>query len=166
MATIYRKTQKGQTEVETRMFRLLPRMRTALILVDGHRNDAELAKLVPGDPVLALQTLLDGGFIEVLATVEQRPASRAPAGPAGHDAAGRAGGGRSSAFEQRRRDAIRMLNDQLGPDAEALAIRMERSVDWNQLLPILKQAQQVLRNTRGAATAAEYSARFIDTPPV
>jgi hypothetical protein len=161
MATIYRKTDKGQTEIETRMYRLLPRMRTALILVDGHRNDAELAKLIPGDPVSTLQSLLADGFIEVLAIVEQRSSARAPASLEPH---GRAPGGHSPAFERRRRDAIRALNDLLGPEGEALAIRMEKCHDWNHLLPVLQTAQQVLRSARGAAAAADFGARFVDTP--
>ena len=161
MATIYRKTEKGQTEIETRLFRLLPRMRTALILVDGHRNDSELAKLIPGEPVSTLQSLLADGFIEVLAVVEQRSTARAPTPQEPH---GRSPSVHSPAFEQRRRDAIRTLNDQLGPEGESLAIRMERCHDWGHLLPVLQTAQQVLRNARGAAVAADFGARFVDTP--
>jgi hypothetical protein len=162
MATIYRKTEKGQTEIETRRFRLLPRMRTALILVDGHRNSTELAKLIPGDPVSTLQSLLDDAFIEVVAIVEQRAMPRAIAAqePAGRPATG----GHVPGFEQRKRDAIRALNDQLGPEAEALAIRMEKCQDWAHLQPILQSAQSVLRNARGAAAAADFGNRFIDLP--
>jgi hypothetical protein len=161
MATIYRKTDKGQTEIETRLFRLLPRMRTALILVDGHRNDHELAKLIPGDPVSTLQSLLADGFIEVQAIVEQRSAPRASAPQEPH---GRGPAAPSPAFEQRRREAIRALNDLLGPEAESLAIRMEKCHDWSQLLPVLQAAQQAVRNTRGATAAADYGARFVDMP--
>ncbi|KNZ31766.1 MAG: hypothetical protein AD742_14820 [Methylibium sp. NZG] len=159
MATIYRKTDKGQTEIETRLFRLLPRLRTALILVDGHRNDVELAKLIPGDPAVSLQTLLDDGFIEAIAVVEQRPALRAtePSPP-------RAASAPAPAFEQRRREALRALNDQLGPSAETLALRMEKCSDWNQLMPVLQTAQQLLQTARGAAVAADFGSRFIDTP--
>ena len=39
MATVYRKTDKGRNEIETRANRLLPRLRSALIVVDGQRND-------------------------------------------------------------------------------------------------------------------------------
>lgn len=161
MATIYRKTDKGQTEIETRLFRLLPRMRTALILVDGRRSDSELAKLIPGDPVSTLQSLLADGFIEVQAVVEQRSAPRAPVAQEPH---GRGPGVHSSAFGQRRREAIRALNDLLGPDAEPLAIRMEKCHDWSHLLPVLQAAQQAVRNTRGAAAAADYCSRFVDMP--
>ena len=161
MNTIYRKTEKGQTEIETRLFRLMPRMRTALILVDGHRTDADLAKLIPGDPVVSLQTLLDEGFIEVAATVEPRSAQRPP--PAA-ETAGRGAVASSPGFEQRKREAIRALNDQLGPEAEGLAIRMEKCRDWNTLLPTLQIARQVLINARGAAAAADFGNRFIDSP--
>jgi hypothetical protein len=160
MATIYRKTEKGQTEIETRLFRLLPRLRTALILVDGHRNDNELAKLIPGDPVASLQTLLTDGFIEVVAIVEQRAVPRPPE-PAARAAAAPAP---MPAFDQRRRDAIRALNDQLGPGAEVLAIRLEKCPDWNHMLPILQAAQQVLRTARGTSVAADFGSRFIDMP--
>lgn len=159
MATIYRKTEKGQTEIETRLFRLLPRLRTALILVDGHRNDAELAKLIPGDPAASLQALLADGFIEVVAIVEQRLVPRPP-----EPAATRAAPAQNSAFDQRRRDAIRLLNDQLGPGAEVLAIRLEKCPDWTHMVPILQAAQQVLRTARGPVVAADFGQRFIDTP--
>lgn len=158
MATIYRKTEKGQTEVETRLFRLLPRLRTALILVDGHRNDAELAKLIPGDPVASLQSLLADGFIDVAAIVEQRSVPRTA------EPAGRAASAPPAAFQQRRREALRALNDHLGPAAESLAIRMEKCEDWSHLVPVLQMAQQVLLTARGAAVAADFGSRFIDTP--
>lgn len=160
MATIYRKTVKGQTEIETRLYRLVPRLRTALILVDGHRSDTELAKLIAGDAVATLQALLTDGFVEVASIVEQRAAPRPPARHEPHATPIHA-----QAFEQRQRDAVHTLTDLVGPMAEALAIRMEKCKDWEQLLPILQIAQQVVRNTRGAAAAADFASRFIDTPP-
>lgn len=169
MATIYHKTTKGQIEIESRRYRLLPRLRTALILVDGRRSDDDLAKLISGESVAALKTLLDDGFIEVSALVEQRiaprPAAPAPAPVAPKpEAAVAARPARSPEFEQRKRDAVHSLTDQVGPMAEALAIRIEKCADWNQLLTALQVAQQVVRNTRGAAAAATFGVRFIDTP--
>ncbi|HRD85230.1 MAG TPA: hypothetical protein PLF63_08655, partial [Rubrivivax sp.] len=64
MPTIYRKTAKGQTEVETRSHRLAPRFRSVLILVDGRRTDDELAKLMPHAGEGTLEALEQGGFIE------------------------------------------------------------------------------------------------------
>ena len=66
MATIYRKTEKGRLEIDTRAHRLTPRLRAALILVDGQRSQAELAKLVPPNAAL-FDTLVADGFIEQVA---------------------------------------------------------------------------------------------------
>ena len=60
MPTIYRKTPKGQAEVETRADRLPPRLRGALILVDGRRSEDDLTKLVPNDAAQVLRSPLDG----------------------------------------------------------------------------------------------------------
>ena len=66
MATIYRKTEKGRQEVDTRAHRLTPRLRAALILVDGQRSQAELVKLVPPNAA-QFDTLVAEGFIEQVA---------------------------------------------------------------------------------------------------
>ncbi len=41
MAIVYRMTAKGVAEIETQAHRLLPRLRSALILVDGKKSDGE-----------------------------------------------------------------------------------------------------------------------------
>ena len=216
MATVYRKTAKGQQEIETRANRLLPRMRTALILVDGRRDDDELRKLVPGDPDDALRQLLEGGYVEPV-EAPQRPAGRAgaasrpggltqpggftmpggltqpggltmpgaltqpggstlPSGltqPAGltqpgglSRPAGLAGPGSDpKAFEAHRRAAVRMLNEKAGPMAEAVAVKLEKCRDWNELLPALQLAQRALGNVAGSSAAKEFGRRFIESPP-
>jgi hypothetical protein len=156
MASIFRKTAKGLAEIETRAHRLSPRLRSALIVVDGKRNEDELFKLVLQDPALTLQTLLEGGFIEVFATAPApsprapapslAPASAAPAAPAG--------------FDQTRRDAVRVLTDLIGPMGEALAIKMEKTRSDLELRPLIGVAMQVIANTRGRQAAADYGTRF------
>jgi len=64
MNIVYRKTAKGITEIETRAHRLTPRLRNALILVDGRRTGETLATLVTVDAAGALASLLADGFIE------------------------------------------------------------------------------------------------------
>ena len=59
MATIYRKTAKGHTEIETRALRLSPRLRSALILVDGRRTDAELQRMILQQPDETLRGLVE-----------------------------------------------------------------------------------------------------------
>ncbi|HRI18864.1 MAG TPA: hypothetical protein PL196_10105, partial [Burkholderiaceae bacterium] len=83
MTTVYRKSAKGQHEVETRANRLGPRLRTALILVDGRRTDAELRALIQLEADATLLGLLEGGYIEVVsAQVVAAPAAQAAPAPA------------------------------------------------------------------------------------
>lgn len=153
MATVYRKTDKGVAEITTRAHRLAPRYRSALILVDGKRTDDDLHKLILGEPALTLAALLAEGFIDVLATLAERPPERKPVAAAG-----------SSSFASRQRDAVRELNHQMGPLAESLALNMERAKSDAELQPLLVQAAEMLRRMRGAAPADAYLARFAAPP--
>ena len=83
MAIIYRKTAKGMAEIETRAHRLVPRMRSALILVDGKRSDAEIGGMILQQVTETLHALAGQGFIEVLAVD----------GSGSGDAGGAGGGG-------------------------------------------------------------------------
>jgi hypothetical protein len=84
---IYTKTAKGAEEVKSRDRRLLPRLRTMLIMVDGVRTVAQLkdSAVTLGAPGDFLQTLLDDGLIVLLRA--GKPTRRAvdvevPIGPA------------------------------------------------------------------------------------
>lgn len=171
MATIYRKTAKGQSEIETRALKLAPRFRSLLILVDGRRSDRELTALMPQAGDEALAALAQAGLIEAIgltadtpvppaprvATPPAPPPSPAPASAAAHSPADAR---TDMPFEQRRRESVRMLIDYVGPMAEALAMRMERARSIDELTPLLATAAQVLANTRGRAVATEFSRRF------
>ena len=159
MTTIYRKTAKGQAEIETRTHRLPPRLRGALIMVDGQRSVEDLTKLIPGDASAALQQLLADGFIDVFAVLADRPPAPAPVAaptPAPRKAAPPASG-----IDGLKRDAVRYLNDRLGPAAEGMSIKIERASSMAELQPLLGQAAQLLRNFGGAAAAEPFIARFI-----
>ena len=158
MTTIYRKTAKGQAEVETRAHRLAPRLRGALIMVDGQRSVDDMMKLVPGDAEAALQQLLTDGFIDVFAVLADRPPAPAPAPSS---APARTG----PSIETTKRDAVRYLNDKLGPAGEGVAIKIERAKSMADLQPLLLQAAQVLHSFGGASTSEPFIARFIGGPP-
>lgn len=168
MSTVYRKTAKGQSEIETRAHRLPPRLRGALILVDGRRSDEELAKLIPAEPQATLAHLLDEGFIE---PVSATPAPAAPVDrstsvrPTERQASPPPAATREVPVEALRRDAVRFLNDQLGPAAEFLALRIERARSVSELRPLLATAVQTLRGARGAAVAETFAARFLQEGP-
>jgi hypothetical protein len=189
MATVHRKTAKGLSEIETRAHRLPPRLRSALILVDGRRADDELAKLIPGPAEEILTTLRDQGFIEAVTAMVLRPPAAsmtasptapmpapmsapamAPASPPATAPASPAFAATTPVlpsaagvpFEQRRREAVRRLTDLVGPMAEALTLRMERSRTPEELRALVATAAQVIANTRGRATAQDYFERFGD----
>lgn len=158
MSTVYRKTDKGVSEIETRAFRLLPRLRQALILVDGRKTDAELAKLILAEPEATLATLQAEGFIEKLATVADAPPERKA------DVAGAAAAPVRKAVvsvDAIRRDAVRYLNDQLGPAAEGISMKLERVKTMPELRPLLVSAAQLLVNIRGSDAAQAFANRFL-----
>lgn len=167
MATIYRKTEKGQTEMATRQHGLSPKLRSALILVDGRRAEDELLRLIPGPGHELLKSLLDEGFIEALATtatgkvVTASSAARAAAEGDTHGAeTGKepAGPTLSSLGVQ----AARFLTEQLGPMADTVTLRIEKSRAWQELKPLLTVGMRMLRDHRGAGTADAFRARFLD----
>lgn len=161
MVTIYRKTDKGRAEIDTRAHRLPPRLRNALILVDGQRSDADLAKMILQQAAETLESLLAQGFIEA------NPTAAPVAVPRSAPTAAPAAAGASAApappmkFEHLRRDAVRALTDAVGPSAEMVALRMEKARDLDTLRPELELARQLIHNTRGSAAAAAFAVRFI-----
>jgi hypothetical protein len=169
MTTVYRKSVKGQHEIETRANRLAPRLRTALILVDGRRTDADLRTLIQTEPDAALLALLEADYIEVvsaqlsspptLPAAPWRPAAEFPPVPAVASAAVN-----PAAFAERRRAVVRHLTDQLGPVAETVALRIEKARNWEELRPALDLGLRLLQTARGSGAAAQFAARFIDTP--
>lgn len=158
MASVFRKTAKGQTEIETRVNRLVPRLRTSLILVDGRRTDVELRTLILSEPDEVLAALLDQGYIEVISSTP--PSRSAPAEPAA--AAPRIS---PRKLEETRRMAVRFLNDNLGPSAESLALKIERAQDWAELKQHLEMAEHFLRSGRGTAVAQEFAEKFMEQSP-
>ncbi len=168
MATIYRKTAKGHSEIETRAQRLPPRLRSALILIDGRRSDEDMRKLILQQPEETLRTLSEQGFIELIAITQDTsppgmppatPAPRPQAAPAAETVAAPLMPARS--FEATRAQAVRNFTDLVGPMAEALAIKMERTRSLDELLPLLKTAQTIVGNARGGQAAAEFGARLL-----
>jgi hypothetical protein len=159
MVQIHRKTAKGLAEIETRAHRLPPRLRSALILVDGKRSDDDLAKMVLQDPDGTLRALLEGGFIEAHAVAAPPPAPKPSPAPAPAPAAA-APTLAAPSFEQTRREAVRALTDLVGPMAEAVALRMEKTRNIDELRPLVSIAVQIVANTRGKQMAADYGRRF------
>jgi hypothetical protein len=170
MATIYRKTAKGQTEIETRVHRLSLRLRGALILVDGRRTDDEVRKLMAQQGDDSLRLLEEQGFIDVIGITQeaQRPVAAAPppsvAAPQAAPVAPAAPPASARDFVTTRTQAVRLFTDMVGPMAEALAIKMERARSPDELRPLVQTAQRIIGNARGGQAAADYGQRFLGSP--
>ncbi len=173
MATIYRKTAKGHSEIETRAHRLSPRQRSALIMIDGRRSDDDVRKLIPQQADETLRLLGEQGFIEIIGITQDLPAPRAipvavqvpavqVAAPVSAPVAPPAAPARD--FEATRAQAVRLFTDMVGPMAESLAIKMERARSPDELRTLVQTAQQIIGNTRGGRAAADYGTRFLDSP--
>jgi hypothetical protein len=156
MTRILRKTDKGVDEIATRANHLVPRLRTALILVDGTRNEAELGQLFKQQPTETLEELLTLGYVEVASVVEA-PAKKAADEPVSKKAAPATG---EKSFADFRAEAVRAFNDLTGPAGEALAMKMEKASSREQLGPLLQSAFQIIGNARGNQAATEFKARF------
>jgi hypothetical protein len=61
-------------------------------------------------------------------------------------------------FLARKREAVRLLNDTVGPMCEGLAIRMERTRSPSELRPLISAAIKVIDSARGRSAAEAYAA--------
>jgi hypothetical protein len=168
MGTIYRKTAEGQAEIETRARKLGPRLRSALIMVDGKRTDEDLRKLLAQQADETLQTLLDQGLIEASAAAASRPAARSAGAAAPESAAPAPQAAPAPApardFPTLRREAVRAVNDLLGPMGEMVALKLEQAKNAEELQNALEKAVTVIGNARGGAAAVQFARQFIETP--
>jgi hypothetical protein len=173
MATIYRKTAKGHSEIETRAHRLSPRLRSVLIMVDGRRSDDDVRKLIPQHGDETLRLLDEQGFIEIIGITQDlaapRPMNGAVAPRPAEAAAPETPPPAAPAvpprdFEATRAQAVRLFTDMVGPMAEALAIKMERARSPDELRTLVQTAQRIIGNARGGQAAADYGTRFLDSP--
>lgn len=158
MTRILRKTDKGVDEIATRANRLVPRLRTALILVDGTRDEAELGTLIKQNARETIEELLTLGYVEVASVVEA-PAKKAVDEPTAKKAPSEAASGEKG-FAAFRNEAVRAFNDLTGPAGEVLAMKMEKATSRDELAPLLQMAFQIIGNSRGNQAATEFKARF------
>lgn len=83
MSQIYSKTAKGQEEIKTRTGNINPRMRQALIFIDGKRSRDDLYGMLRGDDLdQQLKALVDEGYVVISGETKPAPvASPAAATP-------------------------------------------------------------------------------------
>ena len=170
MPIIFRKTAKGLAEIETRANRLLPRMRSSLIVVDGKRDVADLKLLLTPHTDATLQALAEQGFIEAVgetvgvaapaASYAVRPAPAPAPGPAPAPSAPPAASRPAIDLADLRRQVVRALHEQLGPSAASLATRIEKSRSAEDLKPLVSQAVHLVAAARGRTAADVFATRM------
>lgn len=160
MATIFRKTDKGHAEIETRANRLAPRLRSALILVDGKRSSDDLRKLIAQQADETLAALNEQGFIEIASVAPPTPPPAAPAASEGR--ASGSSGGAARDFDGLKRQMVREFTDLTGPLGEVMALRLEKAHDRQGLRALLAASGEFVIGVRGASTANEFVQRYAE----
>lgn len=172
MPIIYRKTARGLAEVETRVYKLSPRLRSVLIMIDGKRSDVDILQLLPqaGD---ALAVLVQEDFIAEFTRTAPLPpgpaasatAAAAPRAPLAPAAAPEAPErtiirGQQPTFEAMRRDLLGAFNERLGPAGEGMALRLAQARNETEFRALLPAALQLIAALKGREAAEAFMARI------
>ena len=162
---IYRKTEKGRTEIATRANKLGMRERTLLIMVDDKTTRSDLlsrsAHPASGD---ILDSLLAQGFIEADTGTMPASAGTATVASAAPAAAGTplrlATAAGQAAVEvslvSASRFACRALVTYLGPGADDLTALVEKTKGAAELTTILEKCRQIIQGMAGKQKAEEF----------
>lgn len=147
--TIFRKTEKGNEAIGARAHGVSGKLRTLLILVDGKKTSEELLRLAQGlgESDDLLEQLQSQALIEAVSSAES-------ASSPGSVASG------SVNLSQLKSLAARLLNEQLGPVADELGMKIEASKDLADFIEIVKRAYGVLRDVKGKAVADQFGAEI------
>jgi ABC-type Fe3+ transport system substrate-binding protein len=165
----YQKSALGAQAFSTRSAALTPKLRSLLILVDGKRGHDELIKLgaMLGDVELLLDQLADLGFVEPAAGVAPAQAPAAPVSPVVPAASAPTAPAQVAVvpLAQAQRQAVRRLNDLLGPNAEELCLRIEAARNAHDYLVAVARAEGMVRQYRGERVAAQFAAEMASQRP-
>ncbi len=159
-ALVFRKTPAGQVEVTARSGSLTLSMRRVLIMVDGRRPLAELAPLVRAGEIDGLiAALLEKGYIEPIVAAAPEPAPAA--GPTTITQGPRTlsdvtDPNRFMSLDEAKRRVVRELTDRLGPEAEYVAIKIERCASIEELRARIRDAERLLANAIGEKAAQDF----------
>jgi hypothetical protein len=110
MKQIYTKTTKGTEEIKTRAGGLIPRVRQALIFVDGRRSTDDLYAMLKADDLAeTLALLVEQGYVELSTPAEPAaPVAPAPAVSAAGQTALDLALAKQKAIEKEEREALEL----------------------------------------------------------
>lgn len=153
---VYQKSSKGSEAIANRQLGLSPKLRSALILIDGKRSFEDLARLSQalGDMDQMVTQLLEQGLIE------PAPAAAPTAGGAKAAAAVMTPSGKPFSMGEAQRFASKKLFAILGPSAEPAALKIEAARTLQDLEAALKLAEVMVNDVRSSKVASEFVAEM------
>jgi hypothetical protein len=144
---IPRKTEKGRVEVQTRAFRVGPRERSVLIMIDGKTPArvllARLSFMQKADQIL--DELRNGGFIDAASPIDV---------PDAH--ADSVEEGLPDGMQSARRVARDFVLKTLGPRGHDLALKLERCGSRTVLTSLLGRCREVITTAAGEKKAQDF----------
>ena len=147
---VFQKTEAGAAEMATPALGLPPKLRRALIVVDGMKSVSDLAPMFrPGEVEPILMDLQARGLVTLTGGVVAEAADRTGAGES-------PGAITADVFEEVRRQAMREVSHRLGPNGDTLALKIERCRTPEELRAALREAEKILASFLGA----EYGRTF------
>jgi hypothetical protein len=145
---VFAKTPKGTAELAARSGELTLAQRRLLILIDGARDVDQLAALLPSALEESLVVLEQGGFIVAGGTVStaDTPQGASTTVPEAE----------MTTVQEAKTRAVRAINELLGPAADALAMAIESARSGDELRPLIREAERLVKLAHGAATAQSF----------
>ncbi|MBI5919427.1 MAG: hypothetical protein HY849_08665 [Nitrosomonadales bacterium] len=159
-STVLAKTPKGLEEMEKRTYRLPPRLRQILILVDGKRNLATLAEMLASPEVgITLAQLVADGFLAEAA---------APAAPvAAKPTAAKSNGEQdiptdpAERLSMARNFIINTTQTFVGMFGSGLIARAKSAQNVEDLRQLVKDWDEAIASTAGKKRSAELKPRLL-----
>jgi hypothetical protein len=142
--SVLSKTAKGREEIETRKYKLEQRSRMLLITVNAKLTAAELAAQFArsGDVTPLLDQLLRDGFVEQAAQQKPKPAADPVA-----------------QLKRARSELSSALSAALGPDGDAITMKIEGAKTLDELRAYLESRRAMLDTALGKARAPTFWAK-------
>jgi hypothetical protein len=150
---VFHKTEAGAKEIASPDHSLSPKLRRALIMVDGTKSVADLAPMFrPGEAEAIFLELQAQGLLTLAGGAlapasEQSAAGRAPA----------AAPVTAALFDEVRRRAMNEISHRLGPNGDTLALKIERCRTPEELRAALREAETILASFLGAEYARSFA---------
>jgi hypothetical protein len=165
---IFRKTEKGSEEIVSRKYKLAPKLRTILILMDGKTSVDTLAEVTRhmGLPDDYLAYMEKEGFISALDADSPYTSAPGTPGEAGAGSVAASGPAASQNPVTRFRQAQRFMNntvvDAIGVRSFFFTLKLERCSTTNELAELLGEYTRLIAKGDGEDMAALLTERARD----